>query len=83
MAKENKLLKELEELAEKLGVKIRYEKTKARGGLCKKNDEFLIIVDKKASSLYKINILTEALKTFDLSDVFLSPKLREHLETDD
>ena len=36
MAKNTKkdILKELEELALKAGIKVRYEKTEARGGMC-------------------------------------------------
>lgn len=80
MAKENIILKELEEIAEKLGIKMRYEKTQAKGGMCMKNGTYMIIIDKNAAIDYKINIISKSLKQFDLSNLFLSPKIRELLE---
>ena len=79
-SKANTILKELEEVAEKLGIKIRYEKTKARGGLCKKDEQFMIIIDKASNPHYKITVLSEALKGFDLDGIYISPKIRELLE---
>lgn len=73
-------LKELEDLCEKLGIKIRYEKTQARGGLCRVNGENIIIIDKKASDYYKQNIIGKAVKSFDLSKIHIKPKIREIIE---
>lgn len=76
----NAALKDMEDLCDKLNIHIRYEKTQAKGGLCKVNGKNLIIVDKKASDLYKQSIIGKALKSFDLSNVHLKPRLREMLE---
>lgn len=73
-------LKELEELCNKLGVKIRYEKTNARGGLCRVNGENIIIIDKKATDYYKQTIICKAVKSFDLSNIHIKPKIRELIE---
>ena len=70
----------MEELAAQLDIKIRYEKTSARGGLCRHNGKYQIIVDKKASEEFKLNVISEALKNFDLSNLFISPQLREYME---
>jgi hypothetical protein len=78
--KTNKLLNELEELAEKLNIKLRYEATKARGGLCTVDNKLMFILDKKSTKEYKLLMLARALKEFDLSDHYLSPKLREFLD---
>ncbi|ADD69164.1 conserved hypothetical protein [Denitrovibrio acetiphilus DSM 12809] len=74
-----KLLEELEAVASKLDIKLRYEVTKARGGLCTVDGEKLFILDRKSSKEYKLLILARAIKEFDLSDIYLSPKLREFL----
>jgi hypothetical protein len=73
------LLKGLEELAAQLNIRVRYEKTSARGGLCKHDEQYYIIIDRKASEDLKIDILARELRNFDLSDIFLSPRIRELL----
>lgn len=75
-----KLLAELEELASKLNIKLRYEVTKARGGLCTVDGEKMFILDRKSSKEYKLLMLARAIKEFDLSDMYISPKLREFLD---
>jgi len=74
------LLNEMEALAEKLGIKIRYEVTKARGGLCNVDGKLMFILDKKSTKEYKLLMLARALKEFDLSNEFINPKLREFLD---
>lgn len=79
--KSAKLLAELEEIASKLEIRLRYETvTKAKGGLCTVDGEKLFIIDKKSTKEYKLLILARAVKEFDLSDIYLSPKLREFLD---
>ncbi len=81
MAKSKKdTLKELEELALKAGIKVRYEKTEARGGMCTFQGSPLIIIDRKASDDYKIAVLAENIKKMDLADIYISPKMRELLD---
>lgn len=80
MASISNLLKELESLALQLNIKIRYEKTTAKGGLCKLDDQYMIIIDKKAKDDYKAHIIAKSLKQFDLSNVHLKPKLREFID---
>jgi hypothetical protein len=82
--KQEGLLSQLEELTESLGVKIRYEKIVKEGsyfsgGLCKIKGEDVIIINSKAAVEDKIEILSDALRSFDLSQVFVKPALREFL----
>lgn len=72
----------LENLAEQLNIKIRYEKTQARGGLCRHEGKYQIIIDRKASDEFKIEVITAALKTFDLSGIFISPQIRAVLNAE-
>ena len=85
MAKSTKkdILKELEELALKAGIKVRYEKTEARGGMCTFQGNPLIIIDRKASYDYKIAVLAENIKKKGLQDIYISPKMREVLDSFD
>lgn len=82
MAKSHKkqILEELEALAAKVGIKIRYERTDARGGMCLYKGTQFIIIDKNATDDYKISVVIENLKKIDFSDYYVSPKLREVIE---
>jgi hypothetical protein len=78
----------LEELAQKLGITIRYETMRRgdfihTGGLCVLRGEHMVIINAKASTVDKISILASALKGFDLGDVYVKPALRELLESID
>ncbi len=81
---EEGLLSQLEELAESLGVKIRYDRILKEGsffsgGLCRIKGEEMIIINSRVSVEDKIDILAKALISFDLSQVFIKPALREFL----
>ena len=79
------ILNQLEELAEKLGITVRRENVNAEGssssgGLCRIKDKYVLIIDSQASLKEKKRVITEALKRFDLGDVYVRPGLRELLE---
>jgi len=80
-------LMQLEELADKLGVPIRYDNIKPdeeesviSGGLCRVKGDLVIIINSKIATKNKIQALVEALKHFDLDGVYIRPALRELLE---
>jgi N-dimethylarginine dimethylaminohydrolase len=77
-------LNQLEALAYKLGIPIRYDIVKDEltglGGLCRIEGEYILIIHSKATMKEKIQVLIEALRRFDLSDIHLRPALRELLE---
>jgi hypothetical protein len=79
------LLGQLEELARKLGIAVRYEqvtleKSSGAGGLCRIKGNYALIIHSLATAREKIQLITEALKSFDLSDMYIKPALREWLE---
>jgi N-dimethylarginine dimethylaminohydrolase len=77
-------LSQLEELADKLGIPIRYEMIKdeltGRGGLCRIEGKYILIIHSKATVKEKMQIMIEALRRFDLGDIYLKPALRELLD---
>jgi hypothetical protein len=82
---ETVLLSHLEALAHTLGIQIRYESIESEttfpsGGLCRIRDKPVIIVNMKAPVGEKIQTLTQALRRFDLSNIYLKPALRDLLE---
>lgn len=74
----------LEELAEKLGIPIRYEIIKDEltglGGLCRVEGRFILVIHSRGTAKEKIRIMTEALRRFDLNEIYVRPALRELLE---
>jgi hypothetical protein len=78
------ILAELEKLANRLGVVVRFDvfdaKLASKGGLCRVHGEQLIVIEGGLPILDKIGVLSEALSTFDLEAIYLPPVLRSRLE---
>lgn len=75
------VLSKLEDLADRLGVKLRYENLargpiRANGGYCRLEDNHMILIDKNDSKRRKIKLLARSLRRFDLETVFVPPALR-------
>ena len=81
------IIDQLEELAGRFGIQIRYEPIKQDedlvrvvGGLCLLRGEYVLIIDSKAAMMDKIRTLAEAVKHFELDQVYILPALRELLD---
>jgi len=84
----NQTLNHLEELAERLGMMIRYEPLNIggyvhAGGFCRVKGQDFVIIDKKATSFEKIHVLIDVLKRRDLAEVYILPSLRALLDKTD
>ncbi len=84
---ESRLIDYLEELAESLGIQIRYEAIHqdedsiyVAGGLCLLRGEYLLIINTKATTKERIKTLSTAVKHFDLDRIYIRPILRELLD---
>ena len=82
------MLKHLEALAHTLGIPIRYERMEAEtpfpsGGLCRIKGSHVIIVNISVADGEKVRTIADALRRFDLSQVYLKPALRDLLEKSD
>jgi hypothetical protein len=82
---ERTVLGQLENLAESLGLEVRYEGMDGEtafssGGLCRVKGQYFIIVNKAADPRDKIQTLAGALRRFDLNGVYLKPAVRELIE---
>jgi hypothetical protein len=78
---EKQLLQELEAIAEKLSIAVRYDDLmggdfKVTGGLCKLKGESVIIMDRRMSPRERIDLLIRGLTQFDLSAIFVKPYIR-------
>ncbi len=78
---ENRLLQELEEIAEKLSIAIRYDDLtgmdfRVKGGLCNLRGKDVVIMDRKTTPRDRIDLLVRVLRKFDLSPIFMKPYIR-------
>ena len=81
-----RLLEELSEAAQRLGLQVRREKIlrevgyRARGGACRVHERGLIILDRETAPAEQIAVLAEALRGHDLGSLYLSPAARRLVE---
>ena len=81
----SQVLEYLEDLAERLGIEIVYQKLgeeefSVKGGLCKINGTFKIFIDRSKSLEDQIAIVAQGLSSFDTEEVYLFPYIRNVLE---
>jgi len=74
------ILQELEALAERLGIEVRYEHLEGNGGLCRYGGAFHLILNQVLSLQERVETFIRALATFPLDDVFVLPRLRDMIE---
>ena len=79
------LLVALEQLAEALGIPVRYaelatDELPGRGGLCVLHGERRIIIERSLGDRDKAGLLAQGLAQFDLEGVFLLPAVRQAIE---
>jgi hypothetical protein len=82
------MLSELETLAARLGITVRYEPLKIdgsvhSGGYCRIRGQDFVIINKKATSKEKIHVLARTLKRYDLRHLYLLPSLRKILDQEE
>lgn len=79
------LLSQLEELAGKLEIEIRYEniaieESRSAGGLCRVKGQYALIIHSRLPVKERIEIISESLKGFDIGDLYVRPLIRELLD---
>ncbi|HTR80930.1 MAG TPA: hypothetical protein VMM58_04805 [Bacteroidota bacterium] len=73
-------LKELEIVANDLGVQIRYEKGDFDGGYCLLRDERIIVVNKKLNPNRKASVISQAFGELGIENVYIKPAVRVFIE---
>lgn len=78
------VLRELEKLARRLGVTVRFETfdlkvIEGKGGLCWIHGTPTVVIDGGAPLLDKIGVLSDALRVFDIEALYVPPVLRQRL----
>ena len=82
---EGTILQQLEDLAERLGVKVLYENLDreefvVKSGSCVLRGQLLVVIDRQLSPGGRIRVLADCLARFDLSAIYLVPAIRELIE---
>jgi hypothetical protein len=84
---ESTIIRQLEELADTFGLQIRYEPIRTDdnlpnvlGGVCRFKGDNVLIINSNATVRDKIKTLAEAIRNFDLDQVYILPVIRELLE---
>ncbi|MBI5044021.1 MAG: hypothetical protein HZC10_09410 [Nitrospirae bacterium] len=76
------ILQQLEELAEKLSIKVSYDSLRegninTKGGICRVENNYRILVDKRLPAREKVDVIARCISKFDLSQYFIAPEVRE------
>ncbi len=77
--KRERMLEELEQVAEVLKIKVVYERLTPEaspGGLCKVGGEYRVLIDRHVPLLERLSVLLSAVARFPTEEIFLSPELR-------
>ena len=74
------ILSELEEVVERLGFKLRYEKGNFEGGYCLLKELRLFVINSRNEPERRIGIIARNLKELGIDEIFVKPHLREIIE---
>ncbi len=75
-----RLLDQLEELADRLEVRVRVERGDFRSGYCESRGQAMIILNRRLGVYDRALTLARILGDRDLSGVFLVPRVREFID---
>ena len=70
----------LEELAEKLGISLRWDVLSSEGGICELRGKRILMVDRDLDDLSKIDVMAAALCDEPIEDIYILPEVREILD---
>ncbi len=74
------LLKELENIAQQLGIKIRYEKGNFDGGYCILKDQKILVINKKLFDSRKSSIIARGIAEIGIDNLYIKPAIRRFIE---
>ncbi|NNE36289.1 MAG: hypothetical protein HKN13_13710 [Rhodothermales bacterium] len=78
--KTEEIVSELIEAARQMGISVRNERGRFRGGICTVDEEEQILLNKRQPPEAHLAILAESLSNKNMDNVFLTPTVRKALE---
>ncbi len=80
--KKEKILETLEDIARALNLKVRQEKGDFAGGSCVKDDESMVLLNKRHMIDKRINVLARELAPYDLSGIEIPKAILEIIDSE-
>lgn len=80
--KKEKILEHLLQIARELGITVRQEKGDFAGGYCIKEQENLVLLNKRHMIDRRICVLAREIATFDLSNLKIPPAVMNIIESE-
>lgn len=74
------MVKELEGLAQKSGIQVRFEKGDFEGGFCVLKSERIIVVNRRIPAARKATVLALGMAEIGVDEMYLKPAVREFIE---
>jgi hypothetical protein len=74
------VLLELEDIVQRVGYKVRYEKGDFEGGYCIIRESQLFVINSRNDVEKRISIICRNLKELGIEGVFIKPQIREIIE---
>ncbi|MGQ9707349.1 MAG: hypothetical protein ACUVUR_00540 [bacterium] len=65
LANQTKVLAELEQRCGELGLRVVYDDLHGEGGMCRLRNQYLVIINRRASAPTRIRMLEQALKKYE------------------
>jgi len=78
--KPKKLLRELELVAERLGIQTVYDTFQGKGGGCRVVDNRYIVINKRLADAAKAELFLRALAEMSIDEIYIKPEIRKLLE---
>ena len=78
--KKDRLIQELLEVLNRLGLSVRIEKGVFKGGFCLLREQKIFLLNKNLDQDRKISILLRQISESGTDDIFLKPQIREMIE---
>ena len=75
------ILQELIDISNNLGLKIIHRKGNFKGGYCILKKEKIIVINKNLPLEQRIAALTNILSTWDISNIYIKPAIREIIKS--
>jgi hypothetical protein len=76
------LLHELEDIVQRLGYTMRYEKGNFEGGYCLVKESKLFVINSRYEAEKRISIISRNLKELGIDSIFVKPGIREIIENE-
>lgn len=75
-----KMYQEMQDLAARNGIRIRFEKGDFEGGFCVLKDERIVVINKKLPLNRKLSVLAQGLAAIGIEHLQIEPALRALIE---